>query len=58
MADGALLVYTILLPLNIHVHPWTPKTCYAFGLDSFFMSSLLDDFEILLTVIGLKLSNF
>ena len=58
MGDDALLVYVILFPLNTHIHPWTPKTCYAFGLDCFFMSSHLDDFEILLTVIGLKLSNF
>ena len=53
-----LLVYMILIPLNIHIHPWTPKTCHTVGLDCFLMSSILDDFEILLTVIGLKLSNF
>ena len=58
MGDDALLVNMILHPWNIHIHPWTPKTCYAFGLNCLFMSSLLDDFEILLTVIGLKLPNF
>ena len=58
MGDEELSVYMILLPLNIHIHPWIPKTCYTFGLDCLFMSSLLGDLEILLTVIGLELSNF